>query len=214
MDPSVALVARLTVSAPARRVVDLCPGLGAGAIVMADVIGPAGRVVVVEPDERRAARILEHAQRLGVSERLELCARAEAVSDVDGATAIDAVCVVAPGTNLGAGRRHPEQLLRFLDAHVEHEGPLSRRQRGLLAHAARLVRPGGRVVYAVTSPLPEEGIDVVEAFLAERPDFSVDAEVVRRVVPAHALDARGAAQLWPHRDDVDATFVCCLRRRL
>jgi 16S rRNA (cytosine967-C5)-methyltransferase len=213
MDPSVALLARLAASSPACRVVELCPGHGAGAIVLADVIGPAGRVIVVEPDDRRAARILEHAQRLGVSERLAVRASAEAISDVDGEPDIDAVCVVAPGTNLGAGRRYPEQLLRFLDAHVEHDGPLSRRQRGLMSQAARLVRPGGRVVYAVTSPLPEEGIHVVEAFLAERPDFFIDAEVLRSVLPAHAIDAGGTAQLWPHRDDVDATFVCCLRRR-
>lgn len=207
MDPSSALVAHLAATGHARRVVELCPGVGAGAVVLADVVGADGRVVVVEPDDRRAARIGEHARRLGVAERLEVCATIDAVADVD------AVCVVAPGTNVGAARRHPEQLLRFLDAHVEKDGPLARRQRGLLAQAASLVRPGGRVVYAVTSPLPEEGVDVVVAFLAEHPDFVLDEHALRDAVPAQAIDARGVAQLWPHRDDVDATFLCCLRRR-
>jgi 16S rRNA (cytosine967-C5)-methyltransferase len=211
MDPSAALVARLAASVSARRVVELCPGVGAGAIVMADVMGPNGRVLVVEPDDRRATRIIDHARRLGVADRLEVHATLKAVDESE--LAVDAVCVFAPGTNVGAGRRHPEQLLRFLDTHVDQDGALARRQRGLLAEAARLVRPGGRVVYAVSSPLPEEGAHVIKDFLAEHPAFVVDADVLRGAVPAAAIDASGAASLWPHREDVDATYVCCVRRQ-
>jgi len=205
MDPARALAARLA-AVPGGRVLDLCPGTGAGACVLADAVGSAGRVIVVEPDTRKAARIVEHARRLGLETRLKVVAGAGAD---DG---LDAVLVDAPGTGLGAGRRQPEQVHRFVDADVATDGPVVTRQRALLAEAASLVRPGGVVVYAVTSPLPEEGQAVVEGLLASRPDFTVDDP--RAVLPrlAACTDGRGLIHLLPHRDDADAVFIARLRR--
>lgn len=207
MDPSRALSARLAASG-GQRVLDLSPGTGAGAVVLADAVGPEGRVIVVEPDSKKATRIVEHARRLGLETRLKVVAGAGAD---DG---LDAVFVDAPGTGLGASRRQPEQVFRFVDADVAPDGPIVARQRALLAQAASLVKPGGVVVYAVTSPLPEEGPAVVDAFLAGHAGFVVEppGALVPGLPPA-AVDARGFVRLLPHRDDADAVFVARLRRR-
>jgi 16S rRNA (cytosine967-C5)-methyltransferase len=205
MDPGRAIAARLA-GAPGARVLDLCPGTGGGACVLADAVGSVGRVVVVEPDGRKAARIVEHARRLGLETRLKVVAGA-GVDD-----GIDAVLVDAPGTGLGAGRRQPEQVHRFVDAAVALDGPIVSRQRALLSQAAGLVRPGGVVVYAVTSPLPEEGPAVVDALLASRPDFTVENPSHDLPQFAACVDARGFIHLLPHRDDADAVFIARLRR--
>jgi 16S rRNA (cytosine967-C5)-methyltransferase len=207
MDPSRALAALLTASS-GQRVLDLCPGTGASAVVLADVVGPQGRVVVVEPDGKKAARIVEHGRRLGLETRLKVVAGAGAD---DG---LAAVLVDVPGTGVGASRRQPEQVFRFVDADVAADGPIVSRQRALLAQAASLIRPGGLVVYSVTSPLPEEGEGVIDAFLADHPGFVVEPPgSLVPGLPAAAVDARGVVRLLPHRDDADAVFIARLRRR-
>jgi 16S rRNA (cytosine967-C5)-methyltransferase len=204
MDPARALTATLT-AASGQRVLDLCPGIGA--VVLADLVGPTGRVIVVEPDGRKAARIVEHARRLGLETRLEVVAGAGA------ADGLDAVLVDTPGSGLGASRRRPEQVFRFVDADVAPAGDLVKAQQALLAQGAALVRPGGLVVYAVTSPLPEEGPAIVEAFLAHDAGFVVEPPgSLVPGLPAAAVDDRGYVRLLPHRDDADAVFIARLRR--
>lgn len=85
--------------------------------------------------------------------------------------AFDGVLVDAPCTGLGTIRRHPEIRWR---RHVTDLASSARLQLGILSHAAELVRPGGWLVYAVCSPEPEEGIEVVEKFLATERGFELD----------------------------------------
>jgi 16S rRNA (cytosine967-C5)-methyltransferase len=93
-------------------------------------------------------------------------------------------------------------LLLRLDPEVETE--MAKRQRAIAAQAARLLRPGGRLVYAVCSPLRQEAVSVAEAVEAERPEL-------RRVTENLPLDLRpdadGVLRLGPWLGDMDAYQV-------
>src|SRR5207237_8840399 len=109
----------------------------------------------------------------------------------------DAVLVDAPCSGLGAARRRPELLWR---PRQEDRAALARLQVAVLAGAAALVRPGGRLVYSVCTFPRAETDAAVRAFLARRLDFA----------PAALPGPDGTAEthrLWPHRHGTDAMFI-------
>ena len=85
---------------------------------------------------------------------------------------------------------------------------MSRRQSEILAAAATMVKPGGRLVYATCSLEPEENDDVVRAFLVEHPGFALDPP---ETFPL-PLDADGALRCLPHRDGTDGFTAVRFRR--
>jgi 16S rRNA (cytosine967-C5)-methyltransferase len=122
------------------------------------------------------------------------------------ASACDGVLVDAPCSNLGVLRRNPEVKWRRRDADV---AAAAVRQTAILAAAAGLVRPGGRLVYATCSLEPEENDDVARDFLAGRRDFVVDAPTGAAVAP----DAGGFVRCLPHRHGTDGFTAIRFRRR-
>jgi 16S rRNA (cytosine967-C5)-methyltransferase len=87
-------------------------------------------------------------------------------------------------------------------------------QRALLDHAATLVKPGGALVYSVCSPMPAEGPQQVEGFLARHAEFTLDpAQRVLPWLPSDAVDALGEIRLRTHLHDADAFFAARLVRR-
>jgi len=146
-------------------------------------------VHAVDRDPARLARLDENARRLGIP--LETTAhdwsRGPLPQDY-GHVLVDAPC-----TALGTLRRHPEVRWRRLPADLI---AMQQRQRELLGTIASVVRPGGVLVYSVCSPEPEEGPEVVEAFLEAHRDFAVEA--TRTTAP-------------PQRGE-DAHHGCRLRR--
>jgi 16S rRNA (cytosine967-C5)-methyltransferase len=117
----------------------------------------------------------------------------------------DGVLVDAPCTNLGVLRRNPEVKWRRQPADV---AAAARQQRGILAAAATLVRPGGRLVYATCSLEPEENDEIARDFLATHPGFAVDPPVDWPVAP----DAAGFVRCLPHRHGTDGFTAIRLRR--
>ena len=206
MDPGSVLAARAAGVVAGQRVIDLCAAPGGKTVVLADAAGPDGHVVAVELQPRRAARIRENLQRLGLADRVDV----QVKDALDVADSADVVVLDAPCTGLGTTRRKAEIALRFNPADLPTTTALQAR---LLEHAASLVRPGGTLVYSVCSPLPAEGHDVVSAFVAAHHDFSrVHLRETLTSAPEHAFDADGALRLLPHRHDADAFYVARLRR--
>ena len=127
---------------------------------------------------------------------------------------IDRVLVDAPCSGLGTLRRNPDLKWR---QKAESVAELAALQQAILASAVRLLKPGGRLVYATCSVLPEENEAVVEAFLAGHPNFErLDAaeELTRLKVPdPGALCSGGNLRLWPHRHGTDGFFAAVIIRR-
>jgi len=120
------------------------------------------------------------------------------------------VLVDAPCSGFGTLRRNPDLKWRHDSRAIDE---LSAKQRIILASASRLVKPGGRLVYATCSILREENEEVVAAFAAAHPDF---AELdCAELLGAQRISLRTGRQLrvWPHQHGCDGFFAAAFERR-
>jgi 16S rRNA (cytosine967-C5)-methyltransferase len=119
---------------------------------------------------------------------------------------------------MGTLRRNPDLKWRQTPAGVLE---LNQKQTNILASAARLLKPGGRLVYATCSLLPQENQGVAEDFLAKHPEFEVvpAAEVLKPLFPKDQLPLGCSAdnpwwQLWPHIHGTDGFFGAVFQKKL
>jgi 16S rRNA (cytosine967-C5)-methyltransferase len=127
---------------------------------------------------------------------------------------IDRVLVDAPCSGLGTLRRHPDLKWRQTEKSVAE---LAAMQAAILQSAARLLKPGGRLVYATCSLLPQENEAVAQAFSQANPDFSAldVGEVLSelKVEGAATLCSGPYLRLWPHRHGTDGFFAAVWERK-
>ncbi len=206
------LVALLVGARPGEQVVDLCAGAGGKTLALAAEMGNRGQLYACDVSAQRLARMAPRLQRAGVRnvQARHLPARDERWLETLDDKA-DRVLLDAPCSGSGAWRRNPDAKWRLttgeLAAHAEA-------QARLLARAARLVRPGGRLVYATCSLLGPENEAQVEAFLAAHGGFrlapiaAVWAESVGGTCPTD----EPMLMLSPGRHGVDGFFVAVLVR--
>jgi 16S rRNA (cytosine967-C5)-methyltransferase len=158
---------------PGERVLDACAGRGGKTAQLIEAVGEAGDVVATDLHEHRLEQIPDELNRLRLdSERLQSACVDWTVGKGSIEGDFDRVLVDAPCTGLGTLRRRPEILLRAGHEDAARMGEIQRR---VLENAATLVRPGGTLLYAVCSPLREEGPGVVER--VDLPGF--DLQVAR-----------------------------------
>ncbi|MEZ5769271.1 MAG: RsmB/NOP family class I SAM-dependent RNA methyltransferase [Paracoccaceae bacterium] len=203
------LVAMLVDARPGARVVDFCAGAGGKTLAIAAQMNNKGRIVACDVSEGRLKRGAERFRRAGVHNaetRLLASETDKWVKRHKGG--FDRVLVDAPAPAPAPGGATGCPLARV-------RGELAGKPPGpaglILASAARLVKPGGRLVYATCSMLSEENEERVAGFLAAHPDFSV----VPLGVAAPAL--KGSAHpdflsLTPLRHDTDGFFAAVLVR--
>jgi len=171
-DPATALAPDLLASQPGEAVLDVCAAPGGKTLQLAEAVGSGGRVVAVDLPGLRLERLRDNLRRyrdlrgrIGVvaCDGRELSAGILAAEKCP--RAYDAVLLDAPCSNTGVLRHRVDAKWRLGPADLVE---LPRLQGALLARAAALVRPGGRIVYSTCSLEPEENAAVVEAFLASR----------------------------------------------
>ena len=197
-DEASAVVAAAVEAGPGDRVYDPCAGPGGKATHLSCLVGQGGLVVAADARPGRARLVLRAARRLAAPARvLVQDARIPAVRGW-----FDAALVDAPCTGLGAARRRPELLWRPSKRDLAQ---LARLQVAILVATAELVRPGGRLVYAVCTFPRAETDAAVHAFLAKRPDFEP------RPIPGPGGPAV-SHRLWPHRHGTDAMFYAGFTR--
>ena len=121
--------------------------------------------------------------------------------------------VDAPCTGSGTWRRNPDSKWRLRPGSLEVR---RKEQDAVLDRAARLVRPGGRIVYVTCSVLPEENDDAVERALQVHPELRVDSSLLAPELATHLeVCTRPAAhglQLMPRLTQTDAFYIAALRR--
>ncbi len=186
---------------PGATVIDLCAGAGGTTLALAAEMANTGRLVACDTDRRRLAQLPERATRAGVriAEQRLLDPGKELAMLAELRGAADLVLVDAPCSGSGTWRRNPETRWRLTPARLEQ---LVEVQARLLDIAAELVRPGGRLAYAVCSLLADEGRDQAAGFGRRRSSFvSIgDDMVAGRVAGEGRL-------LTPGHDGTDGFFV-------
>ncbi|MCB1151154.1 RsmB/NOP family class I SAM-dependent RNA methyltransferase [bacterium] len=183
---------------PGQAVWDQCAGAGGKTLQLAAAAGTEGAVHATDIHQGRLRDLERRVKRAGLAnvtvEHWDGAEAPEAVAAVIAAGGYPRVLVDAPCSGSGTWRRNPDGRLRDLDRAV---GELNAVQRGLLERAAPAVAPGGLLIYATCSWLPEEDEAVTDAFLADHPEFT--------------LRRRACAGL-PHADS-DTTFAAVLERK-
>jgi 16S rRNA (cytosine967-C5)-methyltransferase len=206
------LIAALVVPAAGERVVDYCAGSGGKTLHLGALMGGKGTLLACDVSSRRLDRLSPRLRRSGLGNVqtvvLDPAGRAR-LKHLGGRA--DAVLVDAPCSGSGTLRRSPDIKWRNLDL-----TRLVREQSWILAGAARLVRPGGRLVYATCSLLAAENQEVVAAFLATHPDFrrspSAEALSAWGIAWEGLVDREGDLRLLPHRHGTDGFYGAVLVR--
>jgi len=208
-DESSQLVAMLVDAAPGQQVIDYCAGAGGKALALAAAAQNAARIVACDSSGARLARLGPRAERLDVQ-----CIETREVPE-DGAPddltgSADRVRIDAPCSGTGTWRRSPDLRWRTRPGTIEE---FSRVQDALLDIAATLVKPEGRIVYAVCSVLAAEGSERVEAFLARTPAFArVPVSGVFGPDLAGRLGLGDDLYLTPHRHGTDGMYAVILEK--
>ena len=205
------LVAHLVAPRRSDMVVDFCAGAGGKTLLLGAMMRSQGRLYAFDIVDKRLARLAPRLARSGLSNvHPQVIAHERDAKVKRLAGKIDRVLVDAPCTGFGTLRRNPDLKWRQTPQDV---GELAARQARILDAAATLVKPGGRLVYATCSVLPEENDAIVDAFLASHETF---AERDAASVLAHAgvpLDTGPRLRLLPHLHGCDGFFAAVLERK-
>ncbi|MCS6945402.1 MAG: RsmB/NOP family class I SAM-dependent RNA methyltransferase [Sutterellaceae bacterium] len=208
------LVAHLVAPKRGDMVVDFCAGAGGKTLALGALMRNRGRLYAFDVHARRLAGLGPRLKRSGLSNVFPVAIASENDVRVKRlGNKIDRVLIDAPCSGSGTLRRNPDLKWRFDEAELTRVNAL---QSTLLRAASRLVKPGGRLVYATCSLLAVENQQVVEAFLAEHRDFSVvDAARVlssQGIVIDHAERFAPWFVMLPHLHGTDGFFGAVLQR--
>ena len=204
----------MLVDAPPRKVIDACAGAGGKALQLAAQMKNRGEIYALDVDERRLEDLKQRARRAGVHNvRIQVIAQGpeaqEQLVKLQGQA--ERVLVDAPCSGSGTYRRKPDARYRLTEAllaeHVE-------KQKMLIDRFAKLVKPGGRLIYGTCSLLREENEGVIEHFLASHPDFTLTPATPWLGEALAAQTTRdGMLRLYPHRHDTDGFFGAVLVKK-
>lgn len=198
--------------APRRRemVVDFCAGAGGKTLALGAMMRSEGRLYAFDVSHERMRRLRARLARSGLSNvQPEVLEGENDVRLKRLAGKIDRVLVDAPCTGFGTLRRNPDLKFRHRAAAITE---FTAKQLAILESAARLVKPGGRLVYATCSILEPENEAIVAAFRARHPEFvevSAAEVLAKQGIP---LDCGDTLKLLPHRDATDGFFAAVLER--
>jgi len=206
------LIAPLVEPRRGERVLDYCAGAGGKTLHLSALMNNSGTLYACDTSQKRLDRLKERVVRAGLDN--------VRILTITGGTdtklkrlhgKIDRVLVDAPCSGTGTIRRSPDIKWRLTEARVTQ---LAQEALDILIQAARLVRPGGRLVYATCSLLNEENEDVIDAFLAQTPSFRMLAtgEILTRRGIALDLPASPGLRLWPHTHGTDGFFAQALEK--
>lgn len=197
------LLAYLLAPRRGEMVADYCAGAGGKTLAAAMLMRGTGRVYAMDVSAKRLSALAPRAARAGVTSVHAVVLGEDDAHARRLAGKLDRVMVDAPCSGFGTLRRNPDLKWRHGPEAIEE---LAAKQRRILDAAARLVKPGGRLVYATCSLLRAENDAVADAFLAARPEFQELSCAEILTAQRVALDTGARLRLWPHRHGTDGFF--------
>lgn len=205
------VLAQLVGARRGEMVVDFCAGAGGKTLALGATMRNTGRLYAFDVSEKRLAKLKPRLARSGLSNVHPAAIAHERDAKVKRlAGKIDRVLVDAPCSGLGTLRRNPDVKWRQT---LEGVAEMHEKQLSILDGAARLVKSGGRLVYATCSLLNEENDAVVEQFLATHDDFQlvpVRDVLAEQKIP---LEMDKYLKLLPHKHNTDGFFAAVLERK-
>jgi len=200
------IIAQACAVQPGMTVIDLCAGAGGKTLALASAMAGQGRLIAADVNRDRLSRLPQRAERAGVTiiESLLLNPGKEAAALEQYSESADIVLVDAPCSGTGTWRRNPEARWRLTPQRIER---LTVQQAHILDCAAPLVKPGGRLVYAVCALTDAEGCEQVDAFLKRHDGWKSEAYDV----PKGRKCGEGRL-LTPAHDGTDGFFIATLVR--
>ena len=203
------LVAALVGAAPEMRVADWCAGAGGKTLALAMTMQNRGHIAACNVSAARLEGAVRRLRRAGVHNVERHVVEPGDKWAKRRAGGFDRVLVDAPCTGIGTWRRNPDARLRLSARDLTE---LQAKQAAILDQAARLVRSGGRLVYATCSLLTEENEAQVQSFLAAHPDFAVVPLARAWDLPAAPPCPGPFLTLTPLRHGTDGFFAAVLER--
>lgn len=192
-------------------IADFCAGAGGKTLLLGALMHSQGRIYAFDVSEKRLTQLKPRLKRSGLSNlHPQVIANENDLKIKRLAGKLDRVLVDAPCSGLGTLRRNPDLKWRQQPSDIEE---LTLKQAAILNAAARLVKAGGRLVYATCSILEEENEQIVEAFLTAHPEFQlIEASAV--LAQQHiAVDTGKYLKLAPHVHGTDGFFAAVMERR-
>ena len=202
-DESAALPCLLLGARPGERVLDLCAAPGGKTTNIAEMMRNEGEVIAMDRYEAKLGLIRKACERLDLHNVTFLIGDALTVDREP----VDRVLLDAPCSGLGVLAKKPDIKWKRDSADIL---ALRKLQAEMIDHAAALVKPGGILVYSTCTTEPEENRDIVDAFLAAHPEFSVES--ARDFVNTDLVTAEGFVETFPHIHGMDGSFAARLRK--
>lgn len=210
------LIARLVQPRRGEMVCDFCAGAGGKTLALGAMMRSTGRLYAFDVNEKRLAGLTPRMRRAGLSNVHPIAIKSERDTRVKRlAGKFDRVLVDAPCSGTGTLRRNPDLKWRMSEEELSRINAI---QADVLRAAAKLVKSGGRLVYATCSLLREENQAVIEAFLAEHPEFEqLDAtDILQKQgieLPQCTRDEAPYFVMAPHQSGTDGFFGAVLQKK-
>lgn len=218
-EPSAMAVVSLLDPKPGERVLDLCAAPGGKTTHIASRLNGKGLLVSNEIHPARAKILSQNVERMGIGNAI-------VTNEDSGSLAeffpefFDCMVVDAPCSGEGMFRKDEQARSEWSEANVRL---CAERQQEILDNAAKMLKPGGRMVYSTCTFAPEEDEDGIAAFLERHPEFSVVClekdEVPEGLSSGHPEWSRGhnpelqnTFRIWPHKSEGEGHYLALLRK--
>lgn len=194
------LIARLLQPKRGEMICDFCAGAGGKTLAIGALMKSTGRIYAFDVNEKRLGGLTPRMRRAGLSNIHPAVIRNEHDLRVKRLyNKIDRVLVDAPCSGTGTYRRNPDLKWRFGEDELDRINEI---QKSVIRSAAKMVKPGGRLVYATCSILQRENQDLINDFLAENPDF--------KLLNAYDILSKQGVEISPYQKERFGDFFVML----
>lgn len=203
-DESAGVAIQLLDPQPGERVIDLCSAPGGKTTFIGELMKNLGEIIAVDRYETRLNLVAQSCKRLGIA-----IAHTVPANGADyQAPPADRVLVDVPCSGLGVLAKKPDSKWHRTREDIDM---LTASQSAILDNAAKLVKPGGVLVYSTCTTEPEENARQISAFLEKHSEFK--REPAGQFVSPELVNADGDVETYPHRHAMDGSYAARLRKQ-